>query len=114
VTTDLTENIGLDLFLRTGGIGLTLFLVALVMSLANGFAAWRLHPDRMVAVLALALVAVVIGMVAQGQVESIFENYRIATLLGLSLGLLRSAVTSGGGTMMAMRTYNDYRQYEVV
>ena len=105
VTTDLTENIGLDLLLRTGVIGLTFFLVALVMSLVNGFAAWRLHPDRMVAVLALGLVALLIGMVAQGQVESIFENYRIATLLGLTLGLLRSCVTSGGGTMMAMRTY---------
>ncbi|HVA02314.1 MAG TPA: O-antigen ligase family protein [Acidimicrobiales bacterium] len=114
VTTDLTENIGLDLLLRTGVIGLVLFLIALVASLVNGFAAWRMHPDRLVAVLALALVAVIVGMIAQGQVESIFENYRIATLLGLSLGLLRSAVTSGGGTMMAMRTFGDYRHYEVV
>jgi O-antigen ligase len=114
VTTDLTENILLDLFLRTGLIGLTFFLVALVMSLVNGFAAWRLHPDRMAAVLALGLVAVVLGMFAQGQVESIFENYRIATLLGLTLGLMRSVVTSGGGTMMAMRTYSDYRHYELV
>ena len=114
VTTDLTENIGLDLWLRTGLLGLALFLLALVTSLVNGFAAWRLHPDRMVAVAALALIAVVVGLVAKGQVESIFENYRIATLLGVSLGMLRSAVTSGGGSPTDMRTLNAMRQYEVV
>jgi len=114
VMTDLTENIGLDLWLRTGLIGLALFLLALLTSLANGFAAWRLHPDRMVAVFALALFTVVIGLVAKGQVESIFENYRLATMLGLSLGMLRSAVTSGGGSPTTMRTFDAVRQYEVV
>ncbi len=114
IQTDLTENIGLDLWLRTGLIGLGLFLLALVTSLVNGFATWRLHPDPTVAVLALALFAVVIGMIAKGQVESIFENYRLATVFGLSLGMLRSAVTSGGGGPTAMRTYQAMRQYEVV
>ncbi len=114
IQTDLTENIGLDLWLRTGLIGLGLFLLALLTSLVNGFATWRLHPDPTVAVLALALFAVVIGMIAKGQVESIFENYRLATVFGLSLGMLRSAVTSGGGGPTAMRTYQAMRQYEVV
>jgi O-antigen ligase len=114
ITTDLTENIGLDLWLRTGLIGLGLFLLALLTALVNGFATWRLHPDPKVAVLALALFAVVIGMIAKGQVESIFENYRLATVLGLSLGMLRSAVTSGGGGPAAMRNYQAMRQYEVV
>jgi O-antigen ligase len=112
--TDLTENIGLDLWLRTGLIGLGLFLLALVTSLVNGFATWRLHPDPEVAVLALALFAVVVGMIAKGQVESIFENYRLATVLGLSLGMLRSAVTSGGGGPTAMRTYQAMSHYEVI
>jgi O-antigen ligase len=114
ITTDLTENIGLDLWLRTGVIGLTLFLLALITALVNGFATWRLHPDPAVSVFALALFAVVIGMIAKGQVESIFENYRLATVLGLSLGMLRSAVTSGGGGTTAMRTYQAMRHYEVV
>jgi len=114
ITTDLTENIGLDLWLRTGIIGLVLFLLALVSSLVNGFAAWRLHPDPMVGVLALALFAVVIGLVTKGQVESIFENYRLATVLGLSLGMLRSAVTSGGGGPAAMRDYQAMSHYEVM
>jgi O-antigen ligase len=114
IVTDLTENIGLDLLLRTGIIGLALFLLALIASLANGLSTWRLHPDPAVAVFALALFAVVIGLVAKGQVESIFENYRLATVFGLSLGMLRSAVTSGGGGSTAMRTYQAMRHYEVV
>jgi O-antigen ligase len=114
IVTDLTENIGLDLWLRTGVIGLALFLLALVTSLVNGFATWRLHPDPEVAVLALALFAVVVGMIAKGQVESIFENYRLATVLGLSLGMLRSAVTSGGGGPTAMHTYQAMSHYEVI
>ncbi len=79
--------------------------MALVVSIANGLTAWRLHPDRMVAVLALGLVAGVIGLFAKGMVESIFENYRLATVLGLTLGMLRSAVTSGGGNLLKMRTH---------
>jgi O-antigen ligase len=105
VRTDLTENIGLDLWLRTGLIGVVLFLVALLVSLANGLTVWRAHPDTTVAVLALGLVAAVVGLIAKGQVESIFENYRLATVLGLTLGMLRSAVASGGGNLMTMRTY---------
>ncbi|MGA2519802.1 MAG: O-antigen ligase family protein [Acidimicrobiales bacterium] len=114
VTTDLTENILLDLWLRTGILGLALFLVALLTSLANGFATWRLHPDQTVAVFTLALLAVVVGLIAAGQVESIFENYRLATVLGLSLGMLRGAVTSAGTGLGEMRTFQQLRQYEVV
>jgi O-antigen ligase len=106
--TDVTENIGLDLWLRSGLIGLSLFVLAVLVSVFDGLVAWRLHPDRMVAVLALALVAVVIGFVAKGMVESIFEKYRLATMLGLSLGMLRSAVTSAGGTRMALRRTHSY------
>jgi O-antigen ligase len=106
--TDVTENIGLDLWVRAGIIGVLLFLAALLFSLFDGLTAWRLHPDRMVAVLALALVAVVVGFVAKGMVESIFEKYRLATMLGLSLGMLRAAVTSAGGTRMARHRAHAY------
>jgi O-antigen ligase len=106
--TDVTENIGLDLWMRAGLIGLFLFVLALFFSLFDGLVAWRLHPDRMVAVLALALVAVVVGLVSKGMVESIFEKYRLATMLGLSLGMLRSAVTSGGGTRLALSRTHAY------
>jgi O-antigen ligase len=106
--TDVTENIGIDLWMRSGLIGVGLFVLALFFSLFDGLTAWRQHPDRMVAVLALAMVAVVSGFVAKGMVESIFEKYRLATMLGLSLGMLRSAVTSAGGTRLALRRVHAY------
>ena len=94
VVTDEADNMWLDLLLWTGLIGLVLFVLAIVPALVNGITTWRHHVDPTVAALALALVAVVVGLLTKGAVESIFEKYREATLLGLSLGMLRSAVTS--------------------
>jgi O-antigen ligase len=103
VTTDLTHNIGLDLLLRTGLIGLALFIFALALSFRDGLFAWRSHPDRMAGALALALVAVIVGLLVKAMVESDLENYRLATLLGLSLGLLRAVVTSPGAARISKR-----------
>jgi O-antigen ligase len=114
VTTGIAENIELDLVLTAGLIGLVLFFVSIGVSVVEGFKAWRLHPDRRVGVAALGLMAVVVGFMAKAQVESIFENYRLATELGLFLGMLRSAVTSGGGDLRALRTEQEFLQYEVV
>ena len=114
VTTDITHNIELDLWLHTGIIGVLLFLLALVVSLVQGFTTWHLHPDRLVAVLALALSAVVIGFIAKGQVESIFENYRLAALFGVSLGMMRAALTSAGGGVKDMREQRELLHQDVV
>lgn len=92
--TDITENLGLDLLLWAGLIGLVIFVLALAVSIVNGISTWRFHADPMVATLALGLLAVVVGIVTKGMVESVFEKYREATVLGLSLGMLRCAVTS--------------------
>jgi O-Antigen ligase len=96
VTEATTDDIYLDLAIRTGVIGLGLFLVAMGVSLVDGLLVWRRHYDSMVAIFALALVAVILGLLVKGGVESILEKYRIATMLGLMLGMLRSAVTSAG------------------
>jgi O-antigen ligase len=93
-TTPLTHNIGLDLLVRTGIVGLVLFIGALGLSLAGGVRAWREHTDDRIAALSAACVAVVVGLVAKGMVESIFEKYRLAVFLGLSLGVLLSAAAS--------------------
>jgi O-antigen ligase len=93
-TTPLTHNIGLDLLVRTGVVGLVFFIGALCLSLAGGIRAWREHGDDRIAALAAACVAVVVGLVAKGMVESIFEKYRLAVFLGLGLGVLLSAAAS--------------------
>jgi O-antigen ligase len=94
----LTEDIYLDLWLRTGLIGLGLFVLAVLVTFGEGFRTWRRDPDRMIAIFAIALVAVVLGFLVKGGFESIFEKYRLATMLGVLLGMLRSTATSGEST----------------
>lgn len=89
-----THNIGTDLLLRMGIVGLLLFLAAIVATIAQGLRAWRVLESDILAGLALVLLAVVVGLLSKGLVESLFEKYRLAVLLGLLLGMLRSAVTA--------------------
>jgi O-antigen ligase len=90
------HDIVLDLWLRLGLIGLALFLVAYGVSLQGGLRVWRRHRDRDTAALALALVGVVLGLFATGLLEPLLDEYRFATLFGVSIGLLRACVVSLG------------------
>lgn len=90
IVNNLTHNIFADLLLRTGVVGLVLFSTAVGVSLLEGFRAWRAHPNDEVACLALACVIVIVGLLGKGSVESIFEKFRLAVLLGVFLGMLRS------------------------
>jgi O-antigen ligase len=98
VSTDLTHNIIGDLLLRTGLVGAALFLLALGATLREGLRAWRDHTDQTAAAFALGCVAVVAGLLAKGMVESLFEKFRLATLLGLLLGVLLSLGASAKAT----------------
>ena len=94
VTTDLTHNIALDLLVRVGAIGLGLFLIALAITLFDGIRAWLKHPDALIAAVAVACACALSGLVAKGMVESIFEKYRLATLLGFLVGAVASTTLS--------------------
>lgn len=87
IETNLTHNIGLDLLLRTGVIGLGLFTAALLVSVWVGVRVWRKASDPVLAALALASAAIILAMVSKGLVESLFEKYRLAALLGLVVGI---------------------------
>jgi hypothetical protein len=90
ITTDLTHNIVYDLLMRVGAIGLALFGLALFTTLADGVRAWLKHLDALIAAFALASTCALAGLVAKGMVESIFEKYRLAMLLGFLIGAVAS------------------------
>jgi O-antigen ligase len=93
-TIPYAHNIVLDLWLRLGLIGLVLFALALGDSVKGGLRVWRRDLDRVTASLALVLVGVTAGLFATGLLEPLLDEYRFATLFGVSLGLLRACVTS--------------------
>ena len=94
VTQDITHDFALDLLFRGGLIALLLFLAAIGSVLNAGILVWRKHIQPEVAALALAASAALVGLLARGLVESIFEKYRLAVGLGVLIGLVLSARTS--------------------
>lgn len=90
MTTDLTHNIGLDLLLRTGIVGLLLFVVAVATTVRDGVLTWLRDIDARIAALGLACVGALIGLITKGMFESIFEKYRLALVMGGLVGLALS------------------------
>ena len=93
VVTYLTHNIITDLLLRTGIVGLLLFVGAVTGSFFQGVSAWRHATDPMVAAIALASITIMAGWLAHGMVESLFEHVQLAPLFGIMIGLVQAAVT---------------------
>jgi O-antigen ligase len=94
LTTNLTHNVALDLLLRTGAIGVALFAIALAATLRDGIRGWLRHNDALVAAVALGATSAIVGLIGKGMVESIFEKYRLATMLGFLLGVVASVTLS--------------------
>ncbi|MDX6718110.1 MAG: O-Antigen ligase [Solirubrobacteraceae bacterium] len=91
---NLTHNILTDLWIRSGLVGLLLFLVALTTTLVLGIRRWLAEHDERAAAVLLGSLCVVVGLIPKGLVENLFEKYRMALLLGLMLGMVSSAVRS--------------------
>lgn len=88
------HNLVVDVLVRRGLIGVGLLAVALFCSLRDALRTWRRHHDRRIAVFAGACGAALMGLIAKGMVESVFEKFRLATLLGLLIGAIASAAAS--------------------
>jgi O-antigen ligase len=84
----LTHNIGGDLLLRTGVVGLILFLIPVAMALLLALRAWRELFDARMAAIAIGAGAAVTGLLAKGLFESIFEKYRLALFLATLVGAI--------------------------
>jgi O-antigen ligase len=82
------HNVGYDLVTRAGLVGLALFLLAVVLCVREGLLAWRRHADGRVAALAVAAAIGVGSLLAKGMFEDLFEKHRLATLMGMLLGVM--------------------------
>lgn len=85
--TDITHNITTDLLLRTGIVGLLLFAVAVLASLRDALLGWARELDARVAALSLAVFCSLSGLIVKGLVESLFEKYRLAVVIGGLVGV---------------------------
>jgi hypothetical protein len=92
--TSLTHNIAVDLWLRTGIVGLAFFAAAMLTTLTGGYRAWRDLRDPATAALLLGSLAVVVGLIPKGLVENLFEKYRMVLLLGLMIGMVSSGMVA--------------------
>ena len=92
--TNLTHNVAVDLWLRTGVVGLAFFAAAMVTTLLGGVRAWRTVRDPATAALLLGSLSVVVGLIPKGLVENLFEKYRMVLLLGLMIGMVSSGMVA--------------------
>lgn len=86
-----THDLVLDLLLRSGIVGLALFVFALVLFFRQGITVWRLSAEPLTAAAALGAMAGIVGLLALSGVESLFDQVRIAITFGFLFGVLTSA-----------------------
>jgi hypothetical protein len=110
VESNLTHDIFLDEFLRGGAVAVLLLVVAFGTAIGVGVSVYRGSADPLLAALAGAAAASLVGLLVRGSVESIFEKERLCPLMGLLFGLVhvtwttvrqRLAVPSRGGLAVA-------------
>lgn len=101
------HNIAVDLLVRRGIVGLVLFVVAVGLTLSDAFFAWRRHVDRYLAVLGFACGTTLVGLLAKGMVESLFEKFRLATLMGLLIGAIIAAASAARAPTSHERDENE-------
>jgi hypothetical protein len=85
------HDILLDLSVRTGLVGLGLFVLAVAMTLRSAMTRWRDLANDVRAALVLAAGAALGGLLVKGLFETVFQKFRLAVLLGLLVGIVIAA-----------------------
>lgn len=85
------HNVLIDLAVRTGVVGLGLYVAALATSLLAARRRWRDLVRHAHAALVLAAGAALAGLIAKGLFETVFQKFRLAVLLGLLIGVIAAA-----------------------
>lgn len=85
------DNVVVDVATRAGIVGFVLFWSANAASVVAGWRAWRRSSDPAVAALALAAVAVLVGLVVKSGFESILEKGKLALIWGMTAGAIAAA-----------------------
>ena len=85
------HNVLIDLAVRTGAVGLALYLTATAVTLLAARRRWRSLVHDAYAALVLAAGAALAGLFIKGLFETIFQKFRLAMLLGLLIGIIAAA-----------------------
>jgi hypothetical protein len=62
------------------------------LTIRGGVRTWWRGADIDIASFAAGMTAVFVGLLGKGLVESLFEKYRLATFMGLVIGMVCSAI----------------------
>ena len=89
-----SHNLFLDLWIRGGIPAVLFFLAALIASLRMALRTWRRSDDALLAALALGTGLGALMFMAKAMVEPTLEQFKLATLFGLLLGVITAAAQS--------------------
>ena len=89
------HNLSLDLTMRSGVIGASLFILSLAAILRLAAIRWRHDPLPGAAAIRVAGTLAILGFLAKGAVEPAMEKFRLSLMLGIGVGLILAELGTG-------------------
>lgn len=84
------HNILFDMTMRTGFVGLAIFLAAIVTLVLRGIRRWREAEDSMLGAVMLSATLAVLAVMTKAMVEPALDKFRLSLTLGLAAGMILS------------------------